>query len=432
MNCLPRETRLLILKLICRHNGINDIADITGCMPNTVMAQLARMGEAAAAIHDRLVCGARPARLELDELWSYCYCKRESRLRKRDRNTDLGPRKRHPPLDRGERYTWVALDPDSKAALSFFTGDRGAESAHAFLTDLHYRVMSRPLITTDGHLAYREAIQRTFGADADHVVLEKELRSWFNRETGEKTTALVKLEKVLQSQSGIDVGPASTSHIERMNATIRNFDSRFTRQTYRFSKKLENHAHAFAIMITYYNFVRAHYGFRGTEWKGCSPAMKAGLSDRVWSYEDFLDEIDAYWRLKVVSETLSLPAPVVEQYEPLAAGNWTDLPFLVSHSRFHRTAKVHAAHCRDCRRAAGGRKEGPKANFWYAFSSEGEALKCAETLAPWNFGVCSICILGHYPGNVVTGRGPDGRKTVTREYERTDLFFACSIVTILN
>lgn len=412
MNTLSRETRLLILKLICRHCGINDIVDITGCSPTTVRAQLVRMGEAAAAIHDRSVRGVRPARLELDELWSYCYCKRDRNLRKRDLNPHLGPRVRPVPLNRGERYTWVALDPDSKAVLSFHTGSRGAVDAAKFLCDLDNRVVSKPLITTDGHLAYLDAVQQTFGADTDHVVLEKAFRTWFNRETGERSTKLIKLEKRLHGGTQTDLAPASTSHIERFNATIRNFDSRFTRQTYRFSKKLENHVHALAIMITYYNFVRSHYGFRGTDWKGCPPAMKAGISETAWSYDDFLDEIDAYWRNKTLHKTLVLPAPAATQYEPLSGGLWTDLPFLVSYSPYQHSAKVHAAHCRDCRRAAAGRKEGKWANRWYGFASKREAMRCAEALAPSNYGVCSICILGRYPGNVVTGRGPDGRKTV--------------------
>lgn len=107
MNTLPRETRLLILKLICRNNGINDIVDITGCAPNTVRAQLARMGEACMALHDRLVRGVSPARIELDEMWSYIYVKRERNLQKRDRNKHLGERRRQAPAERGPRYTWL-------------------------------------------------------------------------------------------------------------------------------------------------------------------------------------------------------------------------------------------------------------------------------------------------------------------------------------
>ncbi len=55
---------------------------------------------------------------------------------------------------------------------------------------------------------------------------------------------------------------------------------RFTRLTNAFSKKVENHAHAVALHMMYYNFVRIHKTLR------VSPAMAAGVSDRLWDIAD--------------------------------------------------------------------------------------------------------------------------------------------------
>jgi hypothetical protein len=55
---------------------------------------------------------------------------------------------------------------------------------------------------------------------------------------------------------------------------------RFTRLTNAFSKKAENHMHAFSIFAMHYNFARIHKTLRVT------PAMEAGVSDRVWTYEE--------------------------------------------------------------------------------------------------------------------------------------------------
>ena len=55
---------------------------------------------------------------------------------------------------------------------------------------------------------------------------------------------------------------------------------RFTRLTNGFSKKVENHAHAVALHMMYYNFVRIHKTLRVT------PAMEAGVADRLWAIED--------------------------------------------------------------------------------------------------------------------------------------------------
>jgi len=55
---------------------------------------------------------------------------------------------------------------------------------------------------------------------------------------------------------------------------------RFTRRTNAFSKKWENHVHMVAFYTVFYNFVRIHKTLR------TSPAMAAGVADRLWSMED--------------------------------------------------------------------------------------------------------------------------------------------------
>jgi hypothetical protein len=72
----------------------------------------------------------------------------------------------------------------------------------------------------------------------------------------------------------------STSYVERQNLTMRMGMRRFTRLTNGFSKKLENHAHMVALHFLHYNFARIHKTLRIT------PAMAAGLSDHVWSFEE--------------------------------------------------------------------------------------------------------------------------------------------------
>src|SRR5437868_8406116 len=79
----------------------------------------------------------------------------------------------------------------------------------------------------------------------------------------------------------------STSYTERANLTMRMSMRRFTRRTNAFSKKLENHAHMVALYALWYNFVRIHKTLRVT------PAMAAGIADRLWSMEDVVALIDA-------------------------------------------------------------------------------------------------------------------------------------------
>jgi hypothetical protein len=57
---------------------------------------------------------------------------------------------------------------------------------------------------------------------------------------------------------------------------------RLTRLTNGFSKKWENHWAALYLPFAYYNFVRIHRTLRVT------PAMAAGITDRVWDLADLL------------------------------------------------------------------------------------------------------------------------------------------------
>jgi hypothetical protein len=70
---------------------------------------------------------------------------------------------------------------------------------------------------------------------------------------------------------------------------------RFTRLTNGFSKKVENHDHSMAMFTTYYNFVRIHKTLRVT------PAMAAGVSDRLWDVADIVKLVEA-------EEAKALPA----------------------------------------------------------------------------------------------------------------------------
>lgn len=83
-----------------------------------------------------------------------------------------------------------------------------------------------------------------------------------------------------------EIAHVSTSHVERMNLSIRMQNRRFTRLTNAFSKKLDNHIHALALYFAFYNFCRFHKTLRVT------PAMAAGITDRLWSLDDIVAKID--------------------------------------------------------------------------------------------------------------------------------------------
>jgi hypothetical protein len=84
-----------------------------------------------------------------------------------------------------------------------------------------------------------------------------------------------------------DEAHISTSYVERQNLTMRMSMRRFTRLTNALSKKVENHIHMVSLYAAFYNFIRRHKALRVT------PAMQAGLVDRMYGFEDILAQVDA-------------------------------------------------------------------------------------------------------------------------------------------
>jgi hypothetical protein len=74
-----------------------------------------------------------------------------------------------------------------------------------------------------------------------------------------------------------------TSHVERQNLTVRMQIRRLTRLKNGFSKKWENLWAAPGLPFVYYNFCRIHQTLRIT------PAMEAGIADRVWTIRKLLE-----------------------------------------------------------------------------------------------------------------------------------------------
>jgi len=77
-----------------------------------------------------------------------------------------------------------------------------------------------------------------------------------------------------------DPNRISAAYVERQNLTMRMSMRRFTRLTNGFSKKVENLQWALAMNFMHYNFFRKHMTLKTT------PAIKAGLADRLWTLHD--------------------------------------------------------------------------------------------------------------------------------------------------
>ena len=168
------------------------------------------------------------------------------------------------PPEAGDVWTWIAIDAESKLVISWLVSTgRGAGIAERFLSDVRWRLRNRVQITTDGWLAYSEAIERVFGSEVDYA-----------HDIGYGTKRIIKGDP--------DPARISTTYVERHNLTTRMSLRRFARFSNGFSKRIANHAHAVSLYLTWYNFCRPHLSLGSYR----TPAMAAGLTeypyDMMW------------------------------------------------------------------------------------------------------------------------------------------------------
>jgi len=60
-----------------------------------------------------------------------------------------------------------------KLVVSYLLGDRGRDSAFAFILDCAERITGRPQLTTDALKVYPDAVEEVFGSNVDYAQLHK-------------------------------------------------------------------------------------------------------------------------------------------------------------------------------------------------------------------------------------------------------------------
>jgi IS1 family transposase len=275
MNRLSTADRSQILHLLCEGQSIRAITRVTGASKNTVTKLLIEAGKACMAYHDANVCNVKARRVQVDEIWTFTYAKQ--------RNVAEA---KAAPEGAGDTWTWTAIDADSKLIVSYLVGLRDAECANIFIHDVAARLANRVQLTSDGYRPYLEAVEGAFGGAVDYAMLVKLYGAAQETAKGRYSPAQCTGARRETIEGEPDRAHISTSYVERNNLTMRMHMRRFTRLTNAFSKKVENHAYAVALHMMYYNFVKMHSKLR------MSPAMAAGVSDRLWEIGDIVKLIE--------------------------------------------------------------------------------------------------------------------------------------------
>ncbi len=270
-NVLSTPKRVAIVSALVEGNGIRATARMVGVSKDTVMKLWREMGEACIRFQDEKLRDLPCKRLQVDEIWAFCYAKQKN-----------VPADKAGVFGYGDVWTFTAIDAETKLVPSFLVGTRDAGSATEFMQDLAGRLVNRVQLTTDGHKMYLSAVEDAFGGAVDYAMLQKIYGGGPTDEQHRYSpAACIGIERQT-IQGSPDPCHVSTSYVERQNLTMRMSIRRFTRLTNAFSKKLENHVAALGLYFAYYNFCRIHQTLR------CTPAMAAGVTHRLWSVADLV------------------------------------------------------------------------------------------------------------------------------------------------
>jgi len=201
--------------------------------------------------------------------------------------------------ERGDYWLWACVDADTKLVLSHLVGKRDGTTGWHFVKDVSERVRKPVQIATDQLPAYEWNIKQHFGyvgftygtetkIFGEPMLADGTLARYGHREGVRKMTTAERKAVV----GSPDLESLTTSHIERVFLTIRQELKRYQRKGLGYSKDLQTHKHAVALLLGVYNLVRRHTTL------GTTPAVAAGLEEKPWSLERVVEMTETYWQPK--------------------------------------------------------------------------------------------------------------------------------------
>jgi len=267
---IPQDRVVLALRLLLEGNSIRSTERITNLDRNTIMRLLVLAGEKCEKLMGRLIVNVPVKDVQCDEIWAYVQKKEAHKYPWEANDNSIG-----------DAYCFVAIERKTKLVLNFALGRRDQATTDIFIEGLRAATFPQHFqITTDGFQPYISAITTTLHDRVDYAM---QIKVYANAKDDHRySPGEVVDTEVVPVMGNPDTRRICTSHVERQNLTMRMQIRRLTRLTNAFSKKWENLWAAYCLHFAYYNFCRIHKTIRVT------PAMEAGIADRVWDLKELL------------------------------------------------------------------------------------------------------------------------------------------------
>jgi IS1 family transposase len=295
--------------------GIRGTARVCEVDPNTVLQWLMEAAEQLRAFVQHFLHDIRVHQVQLDELLALLSAVKDG---------EVSAAEAIERLERAPHWVWAAMDPESKLLLTIDVGSRtlamaqrvvhhvaqilAPDCAPLFVTD-GFRASLTALLTHYGQWVHPPRRQATGpapkprGMPLPQLLYAQVVKTVRRRRLVGVTHRVVCGTVVAVEQGLAPLGwQINTAFVERLNLDIRQHIAAVGRRVNTLCKGEDGLRQQLALYHTYYNFCLPHASLRqalpeplptnGTgsakQWRPCTPAMAAGLTDHVWTLREVL------------------------------------------------------------------------------------------------------------------------------------------------
>jgi IS1 family transposase len=309
------ELIVRVIACLAEGLGIRGTARVFEVDPNTVLQWLVEAAEQLRAFSRYVLHDVRVKQVQLDELFALLSAVKAG---------EVSAAEAIERLERSPQWVWVAMDPESKLLLSIDVGNRTLAMAQRVVHQV-VQVLAPdcvPLFLTDGFKEYTTALLTHYGQWVQParrqvqgpapkprwMPLPQLLYAQVVKTVRRRRLVRVSHQVVFGTLEAVNqvLAPCgwqiNTAFVERLNLTIRQHVAAVGRRVSTLCKGEDGMRQQLALYHAYYNFCLPHASIRqplpqplathgtgsATQWRPCTPAMAAGLTDRVWSVREVL------------------------------------------------------------------------------------------------------------------------------------------------
>src|SRR5437867_3000345 len=311
--CVPAERLVWAMGALAEGLGIRAVARVFEVDPNTVLQWLVETADHLKAFSQYFLHDVCVTQVQLDELYALLRAVKDGEV------SEAEALKR---LSRAPHWVWVAIDPVTKLVLAIDVGDRTLAMAQGVVHQVVQVLASGcvPLFLTDGFKEYTTALLTHYGQwvqparQRAHGPAPKPRWMPLPGLLYAQVVKTVRRRRLVRVRHRVVFGTLeavqqvlaacgwqiNTAFVERLNLSLRQHVASIGRRVSTLCKGEEGLRQQLAVYHVYYNFCLPHSSLRqalplptnGTgsakHWRPQTPAMAAGLTDRVWSLREVL------------------------------------------------------------------------------------------------------------------------------------------------